>query len=89
MYGINLSKIDDIKHVVDSDNAKGPIEIGQEYIVTIPVDDAGNSVFFGEVLQILDVTDGGFSFQAKVYGQPNRIVVIPAAVALVVLAKDE
>jgi len=89
MYGFDLSKVNDIERIVNAKSVSGPIKIGNEYVVSVPVDDGGNSVFFGEIVKALDITDGGFSFQFQVYGNPNRIVVIPAAVAVVALVNNE
>lgn len=89
MYGFNLSNRADVNRAIESKEICGPIRIGVEYIVSVPIDDGKNSVFFGEMVTALDIADAGFSFQFQVHGNPNRIVIIPASIALVTLLKSQ
>jgi hypothetical protein len=90
MYGHNLATTDGIRSVCQEDSiGKEPIKIGARYVVATPVEDGDNSIFMGETVEVFDVAEGGFSFRLKVKGDPNRVVIIPASVALISLSLDE
>lgn len=89
MYGFDLSNANDIKEIADARQISGPISIGEQYVVAYPVENGEDSLYFGEIVEVIDIVDGGFSFQFRVFDSPDRIVVVPAAVAVVALVHNE